>query len=253
MTKKITLLNTRPSEKEQLTQKTFEKHGFKVINFPCIEISCNQKNKDTAIKQLCAIASNDTLIFTSQHAVRCAFNLFPQWQIPNQATVIALGSKTSECLKKREGIKVLTPEQQNSEGVIELLQSLNSPSCISLVTAKHGRNQIQHYAHLNGIALQQINVYYRQLPKTQDHGEIEKTKNLYILATSVTTLENLQKLLSPTSLKHVQNNTLICASERIARAAKKQGFEHCLISHTANPERISAFLLSMLTESPTKH
>ena len=116
----ITLLNTRPLAQQQVTYDVFVNKGFNVINCACIEIQATD-NKQAAIAQIANIKASDVLVFTSQHAVNYAFKLNPDWNISIQNTIIAVGSKTAECLEQNTSNDIFVPHLQNSEGVIELL------------------------------------------------------------------------------------------------------------------------------------
>ena len=228
---------------QQETSEIFKAHGFNVINFPCIEIT-ELDSKTQALQQLKQVKSTNVIIFSSQNAVRHAFLIYPDWKISEQSTVIAIGTKTAECLEQNSPVHIWVPEKQNSQGAIELLKGLKKLNSISLITAANGRELIQNFAKENNVPIQQINVYQRKLPQPDyiTNQIIAKTENLYILATSVSTLVNLQKLLSEETWNKIKSNKLICASERITFYAKGEGFSNVLNVNTANPEKIANIL-----------
>jgi uroporphyrinogen-III synthase len=244
MTKiKPTIVNTRPSLQQYETTKSFQDHGFSVISFPCIEI-VGEQNKHKILSQLNACVSADVVIFTSQHAVGYAYKLNPSWEISDSIAVIAVGAKTAQALEQNFSGHIWIPKRQNSIGVLELLQGFKHFNGIKLITAVNGRNVIQRFALENKIRLDQINVYKRQLPQVDDNSLslLEKTDNLYILATSVTTILNLPHLLPGNIWVKVLNSTVICASTRIEKAAMDIGFIKTENMHTANPEKMAVKL-----------
>lgn len=242
----VTLLNTRPLAQQQETYDAFTQAGLNVINFPCIAIQAIPDN-ESAIGQLNTIVANDTLVFTSQHAVHYAFGLYPQFSL-NQNTLIAVGTKTAETLEQNTACDIFVPEQQNSEGVIALLQGLKQLNTVHLITAPQGREQIQNYALNNNIKLQQINVYKRTLPQVSKQAlkEIEQSNHLIVLATSITSIKNLKQLIPEELWKKIQTSTFICASKRIEDYLIQQGVKKYHTVNTANPilmtEKIKAFL-----------
>ena len=240
MTKnKQTILNTRPYKQQAQTAKSFDEYGFDVINLPCIEIvAVKDKNKIVSMLNTCGL--NDVVIFTSQHAVRHAFKLNPQWDIKNCVAVIAVGMKTAQTYEQNFSGHIWIPQQQNSSGVIELLKGFKNFNAIKLITAEHGRKAIQNFAKENQIKLEQINVYKRQLPKVENKNLmlLEAADSLYILATSVITLLNLQLLLPDHLWRKLLANKVLCASSRIEQAAIKLGFKITKNMNTATPEEM---------------
>ena len=235
---KTTILNTRPISEQRNTTLAFNRHGFNVINFPCIEI-IDVDDKNYVIKQLDAIKMQDVIIFTSQHAVTSGFRIKPDWSFPENSIVIAVGTKTAQSLEQNSETHIWLPEQQNSEGVIGLLKGFKKFDSIHLITAKNGRGLIQDYAHRKRIKLQQINVYQRQLPKANDNDTvrlIQETKKLSILATSITGLIHLKQLLNKNLWGKLLDKPLICASTRIADYSKQMQFTNILNCMTAKPE-----------------
>lgn len=239
----ITILNTRALEQQRKTADLFNAHGFDVINLPCIEIK-SISSKQQAIQQLNQVKPDSIIIFTSQNAVNYAFSINPDWVIPQHSTVIAIGTKTAQCLEQYSHINIWVPEKQNSQGTIELLKGVKRSNSINLITAANGRELIQNYAEEKNISLNQINVYQRKIPNinTKINTLIGQTKKLYVLATSVATLINLQKLLSDNQWNNIKPNKLLCASKRIALKAQELGFSNVMNLQTANPEKIAKIL-----------
>ena len=238
-----TILNTRPEFSSQRTAQIFENNGFSVINLPCIAITVTN-NPSEIIAKLNKIAANDTLIFTSQHAVTFAYQLYPQLKLTKEHTVITVGTKTAEILEHHSHADIWVPEKQNSRGVIELLRNLKDIQNIKLITAANGREEIQNYAINKLINLEQVNVYQRKLPHVNSDvfKQIEQTNRLVIIATSISIITNLKQLAPKAIWQFLKTQTIACASQRIARQALKQGFENIINTQSANPLQIAQFL-----------
>lgn len=243
---KPTLLNTRPQALQQLTHDAFVAIGFDVITFPCIEI-IDVEDIQQPIKKLAKISSKDTLVFTSQYAVSNAYKIKPNLNLDNKSTVIVVGKKTAQVLEQNYSGDIWIPEQQNSIGVIDLLKGLSDCDSIKLISADNGRDLIQNYAIEARIYFEQINVYQRQLPKADKSTIeiIENTNKLFILATSVSNLENL-KILLQNKWRRLLSQTVICASSRIQTVAVQMGFKKTLNCQTANPELMAEQLKKLI-------
>lgn len=231
------------------TALVFNDNGFDVINFPCIEIMAIENN-EKILQQLKVVSKNEVVIFTSQHAVRYAYKIHSKLLIPQSCVVIAVGSKTAQVLEQNYSGDIWTPQQQNSDGVIELLQGLKNVQCIHLITAANGRGIIQKFANTSNIKLNQINVYQRQLAKIDKAKtiKIEEVDKLYTLATSITTMQNLQLLLPERTWNHLLTKKILCASKRIEQAAKSFGFIDRQNMETASPNKMVKKLNSWLSK-----
>jgi uroporphyrinogen-III synthase len=239
------ILNTRPISQSFQTCDAFEIHGFKVINFPCIEI-VHSENNAKCTKQLDNINPECVVIFTSQQSVNYAFKLAPDWKISKSSTIIAIGTKTAEKLEQYIDNNIFSPELQNSQGVIDLLQGLKTPQEIVLISAANGRQQIQNYAKNNNIELTQINVYKRQVPTSNISLDwLEGDLNLCVLATSVAILKNLKVLLGENLWLKLQNQLIVCASSRIETYANNMGLNNTLNTKSANAEVMANKLSSL--------
>ena len=234
---KVTILNTRPKAQAENTQKIFQKAGFSVFNFPCVQISSVDKHAEIQQK-MAQITACDVIIFTSQNAVSHAFKLNPHWQIPRECNTIAVGEKTAQYLEHQVNNDIWIPNKQNSEGVIELLKGLKKINTLFLVTAKNGRNLIQNFAKSNNIKLHQLNVYQRILPTINKTtlSQLNKLEKIITLATSINTLENLIQLVPQSLLHKLQKQLLVCASSRIETYAHEHGFQQIVNCQSANPK-----------------
>lgn len=239
MNKKVlnrVVVNTRPISQSNQTNQEFIKQGFDVINFPCIEIVASDDSQK-CINQLNEINDKGIILFTSQNAVIYAFKLKPNWHIPQESKVIAVGTKTAEYLEQHINNCIFVPEQQNSQGVIEILNGLKDIPSISLISAENGRQEIQTYAKVNNIELNQINVYKRQIPKIiEPINWINNNSEINILATSINVLENLKLLVGKNQWKFLKNQLIVCASNRIEKRAHELGLLKTLNINSANPE-----------------
>ena len=242
-----TVLNTRPTSQSAQTCEVFKELGFEVINFPCIEI-VKSDDVEKCQKQISEINSKSIIIFTSQQAVIYAFKIKPDWQISQNSIVIAVGTKTAEYLEQHIKNNIFVPEQQNSQGVIDILKGLKDIPTISLISAENGRHEIQNHANDKNIKLNQINVYQRQIPTiTKPINWINNSLEASVLATSISIIENLELMVEKKDWLILQNQLFLCASTRIENYAHKIGIKHTLYTSSANSkvmaQKLSDYLL----------
>lgn len=236
------LLNTRPADQSARTRVAFEECGFTVIDLPCIEM-IGATDVVATQNRMQAVSAGDAVVFTSQYAVRYAFALYPQWRIDESCQVMAVGAKTAEVLEQNFSGHIWIPEQQNALGIIDLLKGMGHANPIKLISAPGGTQYIQQFAKDQGLIFEKINVYQRQQPQwsNADLEKIEACEPLYVIVSSVTTLEHLFKGL-PTNIWHeILNASLICASSRIASAAQSMGFKYLLNASSADPSVMAKY------------
>lgn len=245
---KGTVLNTRPISSLQATNDAFKTLGFDVIDFPCIEI-VQSKNPEQCKALISQIKTDSIIVFTSQHSVTYAFQIFPDWQIPKQSIVIAVGLKTAQCLEQHVINNIFVPEKHNSQGVIDLLDGLKNKKSLALISAENGRHKIQKYVIENNMELSQINVYERQLPNPHQTKWLCDKSNINILATSKTILNNLKLLLTKDQWMSIHKQVFVCASSRIENHANKLGLENTLNTQSANPKKMAQKLSHFLSSN----
>ncbi len=250
------VLVTRPEPGLSHTMAIFEKAGFHPLACPVLSIR-PYGLPDSVQKQLRQVAHWDTLIFPSQHAVEQAFAICPHWSIGPATQLISVGKRTAHTLYDHLPTPtenpVLVPEKHNSDGVIELLSGLRRPGQVALITAPNGRQKIQQWfastQETNPASIpawREVFVYQRQphppnndclhaLKQTSATGQV-----VFTLATSTGIVTALLEHWPQPCLAMVQQQPLVCASERIAQAATDAGFRHCLIAEGAAPQQLLA-------------
>ena len=245
--KKGAIINTRPISESSRTIDTFNKYGFKTLSFPCIEI-ISANNLKECQSQINNIESDSVIIFTSIQAVIHAFKIVPEWKISEDSVVLTVGSKTAQELKTHINNKIHVPKLQNSDGVIKILENLQSLKSITLISAKNGRQEIQKFVKRNNFKLSQINVYQRQIPTNNlNFDKLTHGSDYYVLATSVVSLKNLKILLDRKQWNDLKSKLIVCASSRIEGIAHEMGLLNTLNTNSANPKYMAKALLKFIS------
>lgn len=198
---------------------------------------------DTAATRLgLRAALNDELIvFTSPAAVRHAAALLP---LRTAAIVLALGQGTARALRRHGVAAPLTPQRQDSEGLLELaeLQALGGRA-VALIGAPGGRGVLREQLAARGAQLRELHVYHRVLPRL-DRRHVQALLQLpasaQLLLSSGEALRNLQQLLPAAAWTRLCAATAVVSSARLADAAHAAGFRRVRIAASA----LSADLLA---------
>lgn len=256
---------TRPEPGLSETMTAFEQAGFPTVACPLLALH-GPEQPEQARQQLRHVATWDTLIFPSQHAVEQAFKLLPDWAIAPATQLLAVGQRTAhrlcDHLPENSENPLLVSKKANSEGVIDILAGLQHPGQVAIITAPGGRQAIQHWLTHQ---LQQnparvskwteVFVYRRQhvVPPTDCIQTINRVmaagQTVFTLATSIGILTALLESWPAESLPELQRQPLICASSRIATAATDAGFRHCLIANGAAADQLVQAAQSALVSS----
>lgn len=191
--------------------------------------------------ELCAALTDELLIFTSPAAVRYAAAFAP---LQTEAIVLAVGQGTARALR-RHGIHApLTPQRQDSEGLLGH-PALRDPRDrrIALVGAPGGRGMLREQLVALGAQLREVHVYRRVSPRL-DRRHVDALSQLpataRVLLSSVEALRNLQAILPPPAWDRLCAATVIVSSERLVAAAREAGFARVVLASSA----LSADLLT---------
>ncbi|MDO4643932.1 MAG: uroporphyrinogen-III synthase [Cardiobacteriaceae bacterium] len=170
----------------------------------------------------------DTLIFTSANAVH---HLLSQYTPANQQQSIAIGIKTAKALPFPP--MLTAPPPYNSEALLKIWQPKNKN--IALIGAAGGR-KILKKTLMKHNSVHEIYSYQRNNPSLYWPSELPHIDIITIA--SCQTLENLRAIIPQEKLKLLQYQVCIAAiSERVARYAKKQGFQHSIFAEEATEIR----------------
>lgn len=188
----------------------------------------------------------DIAIFTSPNAVKHSQDFLashkPHWQW------LAIGAATQQALQKFTSHDIHSPTLANSENLLALplLQDVKNKK-ILIITGQGGRELLAQTLQKRGAKVNIMACYKRALPARLAIN-FEKTwqnqcANL-ILATSQTSLLNLQQVLPASLWQELCRTPLLVSSDRLVACAKELTFTHVA---KANAMKAEALLSSILT------
>ncbi|SFD45625.1 uroporphyrinogen-III C-methyltransferase [Pseudoalteromonas denitrificans] len=150
-------LITRPKNKNESLVSFIEKKGFKAFSFPLL----NLQPLEITSSQLSPLIDADKLIFISQDAVKSLAALSPV--INPSAIFFAVGDKTAQTILEFFNKKAVVPNNQDSEGLLELksLQDIDGDSIV-LIKGKGGRPLLAKTLKERRARLNTLNIYQRQ-------------------------------------------------------------------------------------------
>jgi uroporphyrinogen-III synthase len=242
-----TVLITRPEHQSANLGAMLSAEGFSPVFYPTIDIQPIELSH-SELKKLQRCADYDYLIFVSTNAVIQADNLVKnQWTLTDN-TVVAIGPKTAEALKK-VGLKptIVCDKPFNSERLLnQLPDTLKQTTCL-IIKGQAGRTLLAEQLRQRGMSVESIDVYKRAQPSAQPRLDIEPPT--FITLTSQLALDNLFQMLLP-EMAHIKHQSIfVVFSQRIAQHAKNLGCQQIIISHEAS----DSGLVSAIRQTSTKN
>jgi len=226
------VLVTRPAPQAKQLCEQLTAEGFRPICYPTIATQAvDEPTQATAILQ--ASHDADYLIFVSANAVLQA-NLLLNSQWPkNDASVVAIGPKTAEALKKIDlPVTISADKPFSSEQLLEKFPDELKAKKALIIKGEGGRTLLAEQLQQRGMNVSTVDVYKRVLPRKHDFKLLELPH--YITITSQLALDNLFVLAQLTAKQLKQHSTFVVFSQRIARHAKNLGCQHVISCEEAS-------------------
>jgi uroporphyrinogen-III synthase len=192
---------------------------------------------DAAVRALREARKAEIWIFSSPAAVAFAFKLLPSLRIPRRTLVFGVGTGTARALA-RKGVRAIVPaERSDSEGLLALpeLASVRGRK-VALVGAPGGRDLIAPALRRRGARVEPVHVYRRERPRlTGRHfAALAATPDpLITLLSSAEALMNLVAIVPAPLLARLRRQMVVVSSDRLARAARAQGFTEIVQAKSA--------------------
>lgn len=252
--KKLNVLITRPTKKAQRLGESLAALNITCVNQPLFDY---QPLADFQTSER-LLTNAHIIIFVSVAAVEFAHTIFAvqHWRYQH---VIAVGRATKTALEQLGICNVLCPEQENSEGLLnlpELKPELHENLCEKNITIVRGNGGREHLA--NQLKKQGTNVNYLESYQrvwrifTEDIGkQWFKQQINCIVVTSNAILEKLVQLMLEQHKKNKEQPLAeywqkqclwVVASQRIATTARQLGLHHVVISDGASDSAIATTL-----------
>ena len=257
---------TRPLPQGQQLQQKLQQAGFNSICEPLFVIENN--TTQAAVGNILNNNAPYAFIFVSVAAVKFAEQALPltQWQQQHpQTQFFAVGEKTKAALLATGINKVISPAQQNSEGLLALEplnpvnQQLNG-KLIIIVRGKQGREHLATQLRNRGAQVQYLSSYKKvwlQLNANEMLPRWQSAAINCIVITSIALLDRMVHLLSAgiqqRSVKNLNDYTWIVVSERIAKQAQTLQLTNMIITENASDEAIIASLTKYKSKQKNKY
>jgi uroporphyrinogen-III synthase len=156
------VLITRSQPGAARLAEALERAGFATQQCPLLEI--RPRVSELARDTVAQLDQFDLVIFVSGHAVRFGMQLIDrQWrERPQGLTWIAVGAATGEALA-RHGITAVVPEEESSEGILDLAQTRRvAGRRVLIVAGRGGRAELANAFVERGARVERLELYARE-------------------------------------------------------------------------------------------
>ena len=244
--KLLNILIARPLKKAQSLATSLSNMGLESICQPMFDY---QPFADFPTSKS-LLTNNNIVIFVSASAVEYANKIFAakNWRYQH---IIAVGAATKKALEALEQHNVISPVQENSEGLLALpqLSKRFSGELITIVRGDSGREHLATQLTKQGANVTYLESYqcvWRTFPEGMGKQWLKQQINCIV----VTSNAILEKLIQLTLDQHKQNEDQleqdfwqhqclwIVASQRIADRAEQFGLTQVIISDGASEKAI---------------
>ncbi|MBL0710578.1 MAG: uroporphyrinogen-III synthase [Colwellia sp.] len=243
---KLNALITRPEHKAQQLSVALKQQGIFCVNQPLFDYQA-LANVNTCKTLLTKV---DIIIFVSVAAVEFATKSYPvnNWQY---GQILAVGKATQKALQSLGINSVITPSQENSEGLLTLplLANCTKGKIITIVRGNGGRELLASTLMAKGAKVTYLESYqrvWRTLAKDVSKQWYQQKINC-IVVTSNALLEELYQLTISYSAS-IQSQPLInywqkqcvwlVVSKRIEQHAQQLALTNVIVSEGASEESI---------------
>lgn len=229
------ILNTRPKGQAASLTAALETQNATVIELPLLEITPTSRWRT----RLPDLTQFKYAIFTSPNAVTYFFEHMPPHTCPSTLSLLTIGQGTAHALSKYGLTSKLSPEEANSESMLNLpaLHHIEHTK-ILLIKGVGGRQLLEKTLRARGAELEVCAVYRRRCPATTS----QTLQNLWqmdaidmIIITSATMLRYLFQCAEEETIRNwLRNKPFFVISERIARAFKHEKIKTMIVTSYDN-------------------
>ncbi|OIR08927.1 uroporphyrinogen-III synthase [mine drainage metagenome] len=274
----LNVVVTRPREQAAELARRLEQLGANPLLFPLLEIEA-VPDEQRLHEQLSRLKQADIAIFISPNAVRygmTAINSLSQrgitsdsadvvWQpsrmassstkvgereaLPASLQIAAVGQASAKALRELGVARVIAPtERFDSESLLALaeLQGVAGKR-VMIFRGDGGRELLGDTLKARGALVEYVTCYLRRKPD-MDAGEMIAAAPSAITVTSSEALGHLWDMLAKADRTGIAGTPLFVPHERIATAARQQGWQHVVVTEAGDDGLLSGLIAWANTE-----
>lgn len=239
----MTVLIFRPTDKITQTICEFEDAGISAVGVPLIENQALPEEIEK-LNDIFGGGHHDKVIFVSTTASQLTSNYLTSY--PDTLSYFAVGKSTAEILLK-SGIKVITPSEESSEGLLALpdFQDVSGKSII-IIKGQGGRQTLTEVLEQRGAQVSEVPIYRRSTISRPNATKDWNAEDINcIIATSG---ELVSAAFEQFETRWLQAIPWIVVSQRVEILAREKGVQTVFTSKGAQSEKLIAATIRFLEQ-----
>lgn len=239
----LTIVVTRPREQAAKLLRHIEQLGGKPLLFPLLEIESVPDDQGLR-DQISRLDQVDIAIFISPNAVHFGMAAIKaSGKLPATLKIASIGQSSAEALHELGISHVIVPSERfDSEGLLALPE-------MHAIAGKHvmifrgdgGRELLGDTLKARGAEVEYVTCYLRSKPGF-DAGVLRATLPDAIIVTSSEALRHLWDMFKEQDRASLASVSLIVPHERIAEAARQQGWQHIVATSPGDDGLITGLI-----------
>ena len=239
----LTIVVTRPREQAAELVQRIEQLGGKPLLFPLLEI---EAVRDTSAlrEQLSRLHQTALAIFISPNAVRYGLAaISAAGGFPARLKIATIGQGSAKALHELGIAAVIAPTNRfDSEGLLEQAELQNvAGKHVMIFRGDGGRELLGDTLVARGARVEYVTCYLRS-KSNLDAGAMFAVGPDAVTVTSSEALKHLWQMLEAPDREKIATVPLFVPHERIATAARQQGWQHVTITESGDDGLMSGLI-----------
>jgi uroporphyrinogen-III synthase len=239
----LTVVVTRPREQAAGLLRRIEELGGKPLMFPLLEIEAVRDDR-VLREQVGRIKQTDLAIFVSPNAVRHGLAAIrAAGPLPSTLKIATVGQGSAKALREQGIAHVIVPtERFDSEGLLALPEMQNvAGRRVMIFRGDGGRELLGDTLKARGAVVEYVTCYLRS-KSGLDLAALQTAAPDVLTVTSTEALAHLWEMLDEAQRRVLREVPLFLPHERIAAAARQQGWQHVIVTESGDDGLLSGLI-----------
>ena len=239
----LNIVITRPREQAAGLAKRIEQLGGNPLLFPLLEIEAVRDDR-VLREQISRLKRADLAIFISPNAVRYGMAVIrASGELPASLKIATVGQSSAKALHELGIAQVIAPaERFDSEGLLALaeLQDVAGKN-VMILRGDGGRELLGDTLKARGAKVEYVTCYLRSKAEIAV-GRLLAAEPAAVTVTSSEALGHLRENVEEQDRARLAAIPLFVPHERIAKAARQQGWQHVIVTEAADDGLMSGLI-----------
>jgi uroporphyrinogen-III synthase len=239
----LNIVITRPREQAVGLEQRIVQLGGNPLLFPLLEITAVH-DEQALHEQISHLWQTDLAIFISPNAVRYGLAAIrAEGELPASLKIATVGQGSAKALREQGITGVIAPtERFDSEGLLALAELQNmAGKKVMIFRGDGGRELLGDTLRARGATVEYVTCYLRSKP-TFDAGALLDATPDAITVTSSEALTYLWEMFEAQGRSRLAAMPLFVPHERIANAARQQGWQKVVITESGDDGLLSGLI-----------